>query len=119
QDGVTLVRQQLTQSVGHVGSTYFGSSLPHQDELFRLELERRRVDAVAQAGRLRAVVEDVAQVATAIAALHFGAAHAVAAVRFRLDGFLLGRGVEARPARTRVELLVRAEQNLATTSASI
>ena len=46
----------------------------------RLEIHRHAVDAVAQAGRRRAVVEDVAEMAAAAAAMHLGAHHAVAAV---------------------------------------
>ena len=60
------------------------------DELavFRLEVERERVDAVAQAGRLRAVEEDVAEVGAAGRAPHLRTAHAVAQVFLRLDGLL-------------------------------
>ena len=51
-----------------------------------VELERARVDAVAQPARVaRAVVEHVAEVAAAVAAQHLGAAHAERVVRARLD----------------------------------
>ena len=59
----------------------------------RLEVERQRVDAVAQAGGLRAVGEDVAEVAAAAGAGDLDAAHAVADV---LVGGDVGR---RRPAR--------------------
>ena len=39
----------------------------------RMEHQRKAVHAVAQAGRLRTVVEDVAEMAAAAAAVHFGA----------------------------------------------
>ena len=74
------------------------------------EVERERVDAVTLAGRVRAVVEDVAQVPTAVAADDLGADHAVARVLAQLDG-LLDRGLgEARPAGAGVELRVGVEQ---------
>src|SRR6478752_8592619 len=52
---------------------------------FRLQLQRRRIDAVAQAGRSRAVFEDVAEMAVAFRAQYFGADHAVADVVFLVD----------------------------------
>src|SRR5262245_17517686 len=75
----------------------------------RLELEGDPVDAVAQAGGRRAVGEHVAQMAAAAAAMHLGAHHAVAAVLGGLHGAGLGR-VEARPARTALELGLGDEQ---------
>src|SRR6478609_4183912 len=45
------------------------------------EIHRDAVHAVAQAGRLRAVVEDVAEMAAATAAMHFGAHGAEREVR--------------------------------------
>ena len=42
--------------------------------LGRLERHRHAVHAIAQAGRLGTVVEDMAQMAAAAAAMHFGAA---------------------------------------------
>ena len=49
------------------------------------QLERRRVDAVAQAGRVRAVLEDVAQVAAARRAHRLGPLHEERTVGFGLD----------------------------------
>src|ERR1700738_262153 len=46
----------------------------------RVEHQRKAVHAVAQAGRLRAVVEDVAEMAAAAAAVDFGAQHAGGAI---------------------------------------
>src|SRR5262245_1948542 len=84
-----------------------------------LEGQRAGVDAVALPGRGRPVVEDVAQVATAAAADHLGAAHEQAVVRPQLDR-LGDRGlVEARPPGARVELGVRAEQLAAAAGAPV
>ena len=70
-----------------------------------LELERRAVDAVAQAGRLaRAVGKDVAKVAVAAGAAHLGAPHEEGEVLVLAYG-CLGRPVgrsSASPCRTRI-----------------
>src|ERR1700691_3501634 len=62
-------------------------------------------------GRRRAVFEDVAEVAAATAAMHFGTGHAPAAV-----GRCLDRArhwiVETRPASAALEFLLRVEQRL-------
>src|SRR5579859_7727791 len=84
--------------------------------LLRLEIHRDAVDAVAQVGRRRAVVEDVAEVAAAAAAMHLGADHAVAAVGRRFHGAFDGV-VEARPAGAAVEFLLADEQRLAAADA--
>ena len=75
-----------------------------------LEVERARVDAVAQAGRVRAVVEDMAEVAAARRAHDLGANHPVARVGLRDDAVERRRLEEARPAAARLELRVRAEE---------
>src|SRR5262249_4763919 len=64
----------------------------------RLEVERRRVHAVALPRRLRAVVEDVAEVAAAAAAEDLRAPHHEAAVVFVRNAFGRDRLGEARPA---------------------
>src|SRR5579863_7323214 len=66
--------------------------------LLLVELETGRVDAVALAGRVRAVVENMPQMAPAAAAEHLDAVHAVAEVVARLDGALVRDIPEARPA---------------------
>src|SRR6476620_12435632 len=72
----------------------------------RLELHGDAVDAVAQTGRRRPVLEHVSEMAATAAAMHLSAYHAVACVRRRLDR--AGRGiVEARPAGAALELLLR------------
>ena len=86
-------------------------TLRHPGSALRIELQRGRVDAVAQAGRLRAVVEDVAEVAAA-------ASRSCASVRVmkneRSVSVATAAGSagceEARPAGARLELRVGAEQ---------
>src|SRR5438309_4085605 len=73
-------------------------------------LQRCRVDAVALAGWRGAVLEDVAQMAAAAAAVHLHPLHAVARIPLRGDGARVGRAREARPAGAALELVVGAEQ---------
>src|SRR5215218_7728012 len=77
----------------------------------RLEVHGDAVDAVAQMRRRRAVLEHMAEMAAAAAAMHLGADHAVAAVGRGLDR-ARDRVVEARPAGTALELLLGCEQFL-------
>src|SRR6476661_3545562 len=72
--------------------------------LFRLQLQRRRVDAVAQSGRSRAVIEDMAEMAGAFRAQHLGADHAVGGVPLLVDMTIDRRLGEARPAAAGIEL---------------
>src|ERR1700744_1928551 len=69
----------------------------------RVEHQRKAVHAVAQACRLRAGVEDVAEMAAATAAMDLGAQHAEGAV-LRLADRVLKRLIEARPAGAALEL---------------
>src|SRR5258708_6866105 len=71
--------------------------------------ESGAVDAIAQAGRLGAVIEDVTLMAAAPAAVHCGSHHAEARVLGRPDGSL-DRRPEARPSRAAVILRGRGEQ---------
>src|SRR5438045_3209120 len=66
--------------------------------LFRLQLQRRRVHAIAHPRRLGAVGKDVAQVRIAAGATDFGAAHAVGAVGMLFYGAFGNWLVKARPA---------------------
>ena len=76
------------------------------------EGQRGRVHAIAQAGRTRAVVEDVAEMGVALGASHLVARHPQAGVAVSLD-VLLGDGLpEARPAGAGVELGRRREQRI-------
>src|SRR5580704_3406855 len=71
----------------------------------RFEIHRHAVDAIAQVRGRRAVVEDVAEMAAAAAAIHLGALHAPAAVGGGVDRARL-RVVEARPAGAALEFLL-------------
>src|SRR5689334_16037926 len=82
----------------------------------RMEHQREAVHAIAQAGRLRAVVEDVAEMAAAAAAMHLGAQHAEGTVLGGADG-VFERLVEARPAGPAFELGIGGEQRQVATGA--
>ena len=84
-----------------------------------LEIQRRRVHAVALLGRLGAVVEDVAQVRIALAAQHLHAPHAVAGVRLHPDVFRRYGRPEAGPSGARIVLGVRMEQRRAAADALV
>src|SRR3989454_472900 len=84
----------------------------HRQPLHRDEAQRRGVDAVAQARRRRAVVEQVAQVGIRVRRADLGAHHEERPVRLLLDVLGLERLGEARPAGAGLELVERAEQRL-------
>src|SRR5581483_1917586 len=63
----------------------------------RFECQSRAVDAIARAGRLRAVGKDVAKMRLALGAAHLGAAHEQRAVVVLAHRLLVCRGIEARP----------------------
>ena len=75
-----------------------------------LQIQRQGVDAVALPGRLRPVVEDVAEVRPAVLAEDFRPAHEETVVGVKLDRLQVGRLVKARPPGTRFELGLRTEQ---------
>jgi len=75
-----------------------------------IQLQGRRVDAVAQAGGPRAVVEDVAQVAAAGRAHDLGPAHEERAVGLGVHRLGGRRLVERGPPGAGLELRVRVEQ---------
>src|SRR5690606_10872369 len=83
------------------------------------EVEGYRVQAVAQSGGGRAIVEYVAEVAAAAGTGDLGAHHAVAEVSGLGDIFLYRRGVEARPAATGVEFGAGVEQQVAAAHAEV
>src|SRR5438067_2992184 len=85
----------------------------------RREVERRRVDAIAQAGRVRAVREEVAQMSAAMAARDLGPPHPERIVFLRRDVALLDDVVEARPTRPRFELRPRIEERFVAHDAAI
>src|SRR3954453_6948877 len=84
-----------------------------------LQIQRATVDAVAQARRVRAVLEHMPEMAAAVATAHLGTNHPVRAVGVHLDVLGEGRLEEARPARARFELGVGAEQSCAATGAVV
>src|SRR5215831_8527036 len=69
----------------------------------RVKHQRVAVHAIAQAGRLRSVVEDVAEMAAAAAAMHLRACHAKRPVLGGADG-VVQRLIEAWPACAALEL---------------
>src|SRR4051794_20377434 len=75
----------------------------------RREHQRDAVHAVALAGRRRAVVEHVTEMAAAAAAMHFRARDAERAVFAGRHG-VIERRPETRPAGVAIELGVRREQ---------
>src|SRR5471032_985039 len=75
----------------------------------RMKQQRKAVHAVAQAGRLRPIVEDVTEMAAAAAAVNFGAQHPEGAVFGLADG-VLERLVKTRPAGAALEFRLRGEQ---------
>ncbi len=76
------------------------------------QLQRRRVHAVSEAGRVGSVGEDVAEVGAALSAAGLGPDHAVTGVGGFLHRLLTERLEEARPARPGLELRLRGEQGL-------
>src|SRR5580704_2485879 len=74
-----------------------------------MKQQREAVHAVAQAGRLRPVVEDVTEMAAAAAAVNFGPQHPEGAVFGFADG-VLQRLIKTRPAGAALEFGFRREQ---------
>src|SRR5579864_1542819 len=83
------------------------------------ELQRDRVDAIAQPGRRRAVGEDVALVAVAAGAAGLDPDHAVADIAHGDHVPLVERRVEAGPAGAALELGVVAEERQAAEPAAV
>src|SRR6185436_8101226 len=71
--------------------------------LFGVELDRHRIDAIAQTGRLRTIIKHMPQMSPTATARHFGTNHAVAAIALFLDTLRIGRLIKTRPATTGVE----------------
>src|SRR5678815_3342621 len=85
----------------------------------RLKGERSGVHAIALAGGLGTVGEDVTQMRIAARAQHFGAPHEEAAILLERDGFFRHRRPEARPARAGIVFRRRFEQRRAAADAAI
>ena len=90
---------------------------PRTPVLLGGELEGDAVHAVPKAGRARAVLEDMSEMAPASAAMHFGAGHEMAAVNSGRDRPVL-RLEEARPPGPALILRGRVEELLAAAGAS-
>src|SRR6516162_9030193 len=82
----------------------------------RPEIHSHAVDAIAQMGRRRAIFENMAEMAAAAAAMHFGAGHPIAAIDRGLDR-AGKRMVEARPSGSTFGFRARYEQRLTATGA--
>src|SRR5688572_29984283 len=82
----------------------------------RREVQCKAVDAVAKAGRRRAVWEHVPEMTTALAAVDLGPHHAVSPIHRFVDR-ALQRREEARPAGAAFELAFGPEQRLPATGA--
>ena len=80
--------------------------------LFLLKSQGIAVHAVALAGGLGAVVEDVAEVAATFGAHNLVAAHAKAIIRSHLNTGGSGRGEEAGPAGARLKLGIGGEEQV-------
>ena len=68
-----------------------------------LELQRRRIEAVAQTSRLRAVVEYMPQVRVTAIANNLGADHEQATILHLADYLVIDGLEETGPARARIE----------------
>src|SRR4051794_27157000 len=82
----------------------------------RTKYQCEAVDAVAQAGRFRSIVEDVAEVTAAATAMNFSPQHPKRAVLGFAD-CILERLIETRPTRAALELGLRGEQRQIATGA--
>lgn len=84
-----------------------------------IELEGSGIDAVAQPGRSRTVLEYVTEVRVAAGAQHFYPPHEMAVIFLIDDIFRPGRLPERRPSRTGIEFGIRVKQGGAAASATI
>src|SRR6266478_5376249 len=109
------------RTYGSEGGEAKSLSYPYRSRkvLFRLQLQRRRIDAVAQSGRAGAVLEHMPEMAVALRAQHFGPDHAVADVALLVDVALQRRLGKARPAAAGIELGVGFEQRLSAAGAGV
>src|SRR6266478_2782152 len=109
------------RTYGSEGGEAKSLSYPYRSRkvLFRLQLQRRRIDAVAQSGRAGAVLEHMPEMAVALRAQHFGPDHAVADVALLVDVALQRRLGKTRPAAAGIELGVGFEQRLSAAGAGV
>src|ERR1700674_21555 len=83
------------------------------------KLQRCRIHAIAQPGRLRTVVEYMPQVRVALGATYRCPHHAEGRVSNLANILFRNRSPEARPSRSRLKLRVRAEQSIITAHATV
>ena len=84
-----------------------------------LELQARPVDAVAHAGGIGAVIEHMAQMASAIVADHFGTHHAQGAIAVGIHRAHVRWGEKAGPAGAAVEFRFTVEERLSAGCAAV
>jgi hypothetical protein len=103
--------------VAHAGCSLHRDSVDAR--LIDFKVQRRRVDAIAQAGGFRAVVEKVAEVAAAMRAQHLRAVHPQTVIVAQNDFFLRGQIIKTRPAAAGVELGVRSKNDFPARRAAV
>jgi len=79
-----------------------------------MENQREAIHAIAQAGRLRSIVENVPKMTTAAVAMHLGADHAEGAILGRPDS-VFQRLIEARPTGAALKLGLGREKRMIAT----
>ena len=84
-----------------------------------LEPQRRRIDTVAQAGRLRTVLKDMAEMGTAMAAMKLRETREPANVIFGFDIHFTRWLPEPGPTRPRIKLRPRIKQLGTATDATV
>ncbi len=87
--------------------------------LLLLKIQRSGINAIAQARRRGAIVEDVAEMRAAIGAGHFRAWHPTGAIGMLLDLGICFRRVKAGPSAACVEFRIAFEERRATRAAFI
>ena len=81
-----------------------------------MENQSEAIHAIAQAGRLRSIVENVPEMTATTVAMHLGADHAEGAILSRPDS-VFQRLIEARPAGAALILGLGREKRMIATSA--
>src|ERR1700732_5164208 len=85
----------------------------------RNKAKRQRVHAVAQTGRLGAVVKEVSEMSVAKDASHFVAAHSKTQINFSSNVFFGNGRPETRPARAGVEFRLGTEERVAAANTAV
>jgi uncharacterized membrane protein YtjA (UPF0391 family) len=101
-------RNKVWDGKQEIGKRYEPSPLSSKSGAFD-KYQRRRINAVAQAGRLRSIVKHVPKVSVAPAARHCIPSDPEAMILDRFDILSRNRRPEARPARPWIELRFRTE----------